>query len=213
MQQGSIIRCERKHAPAVWQFRWSETGPQGQRIYRKRVVGTVEEYVNSEAVRESVRVLIARPGPAIRQMTPVAMTVGELCQHFQQRELVQDDNWRSYSTRRNYYFLLNCWIVPRWGEHELSEVRTIEVESWLRGLARARSTCAKIRNLMSVLFNHAWRYELFDRKSDQAGSPERQKTSRSQCTHSRRNQVATGQSRTSRADAGPRGGLNRLASK
>src|SRR5580700_1013669 len=39
----------------------------------------------------------------------------------------------------------------------------IQVESWLRGLARVRSTCAKIRNLMSVLFNHAWRYELFDR--------------------------------------------------
>jgi integrase len=163
MQQGSIIRCERKHGPAVWQFRWSETGPQGQRVYRKRVVGTVEEYVNSEAVREFVRVLIARPGPAIRQMTPVAMTVGELCQHFQQRKLVQDDNWRSYSTRRNYYFLLKCWIVPRWGKHELGEVRTIEVESWLRGLARARSTCAKIRNLMSVLFNHACRHELFDR--------------------------------------------------
>jgi integrase len=163
MQQGSIIRCERKHGPAVWQFRWSETGPQGQRVYRKRVVGTIEEYVDSEAVRESVKVLIARPSPAILQMTPVAMTLGELCQHFQQRELVQDDNWRSYSTRRNYYFLLKRWIVPCWGKHELSEVRTIEVESWLRGLARARSTCAKIRNLMSVLFNHAWRYELFDR--------------------------------------------------
>ena len=148
MQQGNIIRCERKHGPAVWQFRWSETGPQGQRVYRKRVVGTVKEYLNSEAVRESVRVLIARPGPAIRQMMPVAMTVGELCQHFQQRELVQDDNWRSYSTRRNYYFRLKCWIVPRWGKHELSEVRTIGVESWLRGLARARNTCAKIRNLM-----------------------------------------------------------------
>jgi len=29
MQQGSIIKAERKHGPAVWQFRWSETGPQG----------------------------------------------------------------------------------------------------------------------------------------------------------------------------------------
>jgi hypothetical protein len=28
MQQGSIIRSERKHGHAVWQFRWSETGPQ-----------------------------------------------------------------------------------------------------------------------------------------------------------------------------------------
>jgi len=27
----------------------------------------------------------------------------------------------------------------------------------------AKSSCAKIRNLMSVLFHHACRYELFDR--------------------------------------------------
>jgi integrase len=27
----------------------------------------------------------------------------------------------------------------------------------------AKSSCAKIRNLMSLLFNHACRYELFDR--------------------------------------------------
>ncbi len=40
VQQGSIIKAERKHGPAVWQFRWSETGSQGQRVYRKRVVGT-----------------------------------------------------------------------------------------------------------------------------------------------------------------------------
>jgi len=91
------------------------------------------------------------------------MTVGELCRHFEQRELAQEDTWRSYSTRRSYHFLLRRWIMPRWGSYELSQVRTIEVESWLRSLARARSTCAKIRNLMSVLFNHAWRYELFDR--------------------------------------------------
>src|SRR6266404_3455503 len=47
--------------------------------------------------------------------------------------------------------------------YELAEVRTIQVESWLRRLPLAKSSCAKIRNLMSVLFNHACRYELFDR--------------------------------------------------
>jgi len=36
-------------------------------------------------------------------------------------------------------------------------------ESWLRRFPLAKSSCAKIRNLMSVLFNHACRYELFDR--------------------------------------------------
>jgi len=48
-------------------------------------------------------------------------------------------------------------------KYGLAEVRTIQVESWLRGLPLAKSSCAKIRNVMSVLFNHACRYELFDR--------------------------------------------------
>ena len=163
MQQGSVIKSERKYGPAVWQFRWSETGAHGQRVYRKRVVGTVEEYPNSEAVRLAFKGLIDRTNPAVQLMNPPEMTIGELCQHFRQRELGRDDNWRSYSTRKNYSFLLRRWIIPRGGNLALGEVRTIEVETWLRSLPRARSTCAKIRNLMSVLYNHAWRHELFDR--------------------------------------------------
>lgn len=39
----------------------------------------------------------------------------------------------------------------------------MEVESWLRQLPLAKSSCAKIRGLLSVLFNHACRHEFFDR--------------------------------------------------
>jgi integrase len=45
----------------------------------------------------------------------------------------------------------------------LSEVKTTQVEFWLRGLPLAKSSCAKIRGILSVLFNHACRHELFDR--------------------------------------------------
>ena len=38
-----------------------------------------------------------------------------------------------------------------------------EVELWLRSLTLARASCAKIRNLMSVLFNHGIRHEICDR--------------------------------------------------
>jgi integrase len=58
---------------------------------------------------------------------------------------------------------LHRWIVPHWGHYELRHVRAVEVEAWLRRLPLARSSCAKIRNVMSVLFNHACRYEFFDR--------------------------------------------------
>ena len=36
MQHGSLIRSIRKHGPDVWQFRWSETGGNGQRVYPRR---------------------------------------------------------------------------------------------------------------------------------------------------------------------------------
>jgi integrase len=163
MQQGSLIRSVRKHGPDVWQFRWSETGGNGERVYRKRVIGTVEQYSDAVEARRFAAGILAMPSRADLPTKPVAMTIAELGQHFQHRELTRDDNWRSYSTRRNYEFNLRKWIIPRWGDYELGEVRTIEVESWLRSLPLARSSCAKIRNLMSVLFNHAWRHELFDR--------------------------------------------------
>jgi integrase len=91
------------------------------------------------------------------------MTIAEVCEHFQNRELSQSDAFRSHSTRRNYIFYLNKWIIPRWKDYELANVRTVEVEAWLRSLPLARSTCAKIRNLMSVVFNHACRHDFFDR--------------------------------------------------
>ena len=96
-------------------------------------------------------------------MGPRSITVAQLCDHFEQRELARDNTWRSYSTKKTYQAYLTRWVLPHWRHYELAEVRTIQVESWLRRLPLAKSSCAKIRNLMSVLFNHACRYELFDR--------------------------------------------------
>jgi len=61
-----------------------------------------------------------------------------------------------------YAVYLRRWILPNWGKLELRDVRTIEFESWLRRPPLAKESCAKIRGVMSVLFNHACRYEFFD---------------------------------------------------
>jgi integrase len=56
-------------------------------------------------------------------------------------------------------------VKPTWGSLNIRAVRTIAVEHWLRQLMRvdggplAPSTKAKIRNVVSVLFNHAIRHE------------------------------------------------------
>jgi len=45
----------------------------------------------------------------------------------------------------------------------LPNIKAVEVELWLEHLEREAGTCCKIRNVMSVLFNHARRYDLYDR--------------------------------------------------
>ena len=109
MQHGSLTTRPRLEGPDVWQFRWSEKGPDGKRIYRKRVIGTIDEYSNV------------------------------LCR------------------------LLEPMDLANWGKHELRNVRTIGFESWLLRLPLEKSSCANSRGVMSVLFNHACRYEFFDR--------------------------------------------------
>jgi integrase len=163
MQHGSLIKNIRKHGPGVWQFRWSEKDPQGKRIYRKRVIGSVGDYSDVDAARRAVAGLLREINSGETQPRSCSMTIAQLCEHFDQRELTRENTWRSYSTKKTYGVYLKRWVIPYWGKYELSAIRTIQVESWLRRLPLAKSSCTKIRNVMSVLFNHACRYEFFDR--------------------------------------------------
>jgi len=162
MQQGSLIRSGRKRGQDVWQFRWADRGPFGNRVYRRRVIGTVWQYPDADSARKSVAGLLTEINTNGVKRCALPMTIAEVCDHFILRELTNDNLWRSYSTKRAYRAYLKRWIVPHWGNERLSEVRTMEVESWLRRLPLAKSSCAKIRNILEVLFNHAWRHELFD---------------------------------------------------
>src|SRR5438477_3173103 len=49
------------------------------------------------------------------------------------------------------------------GNYLLTRINAGEVELWLRSLPLARSSCAKARNLMSVLFNHGIRHDICGR--------------------------------------------------
>jgi integrase len=92
-------------------------------------------------------------------------TFGKLWGHFQEHEL--------YSNARLY-------LLPRWGDVQLDEIKTVAVEQWLsvlkgqdrkrrdgsirkRGEKLAPSTKAKLRNQMGALYSHAIRHELCDR--------------------------------------------------
>jgi len=168
----------------VWNFRWWETKSDGTRVRRKRQVGTLNEYQTEAAAEKAIRnwrlVVQANEPGAINGM----MTMSELINHFRETELVElGVDGRAWSTRNRYESNLNCWIEPRWGKEGLTSIKAPQVEKWLHSLmkmprkrngpqpvvadkdlkALAPGSKAKIRNLMSVLFNHAIRWQFVDR--------------------------------------------------
>jgi integrase len=100
MQHGSLTTKSRLEGPDVWQFRWSEKGPHGTRVYRKRVIGTVEEYPDNEATRHVVSGLITEVNWVNLQASSIAMTVAQLCSHFEQRELAKKGKRRETGSKK-----------------------------------------------------------------------------------------------------------------
>src|SRR5215813_5422797 len=114
MQQRSLIRSGRKRGPDVWQFRWADRGPHGKRIYRRRVIGTLCQYPDTDSARRAVAGLLREINANAFRWCQLPMTIAEVCNHFVHRELSGDHTWRSYSTKMACKAYLDRWIVQRW---------------------------------------------------------------------------------------------------
>ncbi len=156
-QQGSLTLEQRNRQKSVWVYRWREAGPNGTRVRRKRIIGTTDDYKTKAAAQRAVdglRLEINTESP----IAPRGLTVAELSAHFLQTELAPENVRLSPSTKSVYGIVLDTHILPQWGNSTLRDLRPIVVEKWLESLQRAPGTRAKIRNLLSALFQHAIRH-------------------------------------------------------
>jgi integrase len=96
MQHGSLAMVSHKEAPDVWQFRWSEKDLHGIRVQWKRVIGSVERYPSEAAARSALTVLLAEINSNKVRMGSRSITMAQLCDHFEQRELARDNTWRPF---------------------------------------------------------------------------------------------------------------------
>jgi integrase len=163
MQAGSVTVEPRKPGPDVWSFRWREAGPDGRRIHRRIVLGTAEDLKSIASARTMVVGLRHEINVNHIRFRGETLTLADLSRHYQQRELVGSNSRIAYSTWKAYEGYLKKWIDPRWGNYRLLDIRAVEVESWLKSLNQAPGTRCKIRNVMSLLFNHGRRHDLCDR--------------------------------------------------
>lgn len=159
-QTGSLTKCKRKRGPDVWEFRWREQDTSGKPVRRNLVVGTVKEIATKTHAKRALAALdlnINRPRNAL--VHPALMTVADLATHYDGTELGEQRQSKTQGTVDVYREFLKYWIVPRWKAVRLSAVKPVEVEQWLRSLDLANGTKAKIRNIMSALFQHALRHQ------------------------------------------------------
>ena len=142
----------------------SETGPDGSGKQRKAIVGTVAALATEAAALKAAHALRIDANQQTPQAEGGPKTIAELIAHYRLKELAGEKQGRkAFSTRAAYECYLKGWIIPRWGDTRLDQVKPVAVEEWLDGIKRAKGTKAKIRNLMSAIFHHAMRYEWIDR--------------------------------------------------
>jgi len=159
-----VQREKRLSGSDVWIYRWYETGTDGTSKYRKAIVGTVATLANETSALKAAQALRIDANQQAPHAESGPRSVAELIAHYRLKELAGESKGRkAFSTRAAYECYLNRWILPRWGDLRIDQVKSVAVEEWLDSIKRAKGTRAKIRNIMSAIFHHAMRYEWVDR--------------------------------------------------
>jgi len=159
-QRGSLTTEVRAKGPDVWVYRWRESTGEGRKVQRKRIIGTKKQYPTESSAWRAVDAL--RLDINADCFSTSDLTVDEVIAHYKSIELA-DKNSKTVRTKDVYRHQLDHIIAPRWGALRLSEVKPIAVERWLNELPVAPASRYKTKGVMSVLFQHAMRYEWADR--------------------------------------------------
>lgn len=177
--QGEIT-LEHRVAGDVWTFRWRQSDQNGKPIRHRALMGTLEQFPTIDLVKQTFAGMIRAINSGDIRVQSSTMTMSQLIAHYTQNELVcpnrsidsgyqttEDD--KTYATIDSYEGYLRNYISPRWGQYGLFDVKTIEIEKWLKSLklqrdpkfALTHGAQAKIRAVMKTVFNHAIRYDLY----------------------------------------------------
>jgi integrase len=157
-QHGALIKKKRADGHTDWVLRYRVTLPDGSRAQRQAVVGTTEQYRTESQAQKAANEV--RVGVNNQQPSAAAPTVRDLAWHFKDRELRDENERRSWSTKTNYKDMIDLWILPRWETTPLMAIKAHEVEAWLESIkSLANPTKQRIRNVFSVMFSHAQRFE------------------------------------------------------
>ena len=156
-QFGSLRLRERLRGPAIWEFRYYDTEPNGGRRRHAVIVGDREQYPTITEARRAVQTLLLRINAESPRAEMRIPNFSILLDQFIESELPE-----RYSTRVSYLSMIRVHLRPRWGQYPLDRFRPMVIEQWFRDLEFAPKTKAHIRSLMHLIFKCAERWRLIE---------------------------------------------------
>lgn len=157
-QQGSLTTENRKNGPDVFVYRWRETGEDGRSTRRKQIIGSKADFTSRAAALRAVEGLRLDINTNTVSSSSAPFRVDQLIGHYRLTELCESAP-KTKRTKDVYEHQLAKVISPRWGSYLLKDVKPVAVETWLNAMKVAPGTRYKTKGVLSVLFQHAMRYE------------------------------------------------------
>jgi len=141
-RNGSVVLDKRSK---TWNFFWWEDGKRRSKVLGKFPTKTAA-WNAAQSLRET----------STTKPKATVPTVAALVESYRVEKMPE-----RMSTRRGYDGWLNNYIVPKWGDCELTELQARPVERWLDSLALAPKSKVHIRGLLHVLWDFAmWSGEI-----------------------------------------------------
>jgi integrase len=138
MSTGTIVR---NLAKGTWNLLYYPVGSKKRTSIK---IGKLEDFVDERAVRrEADRILEERKYRAV--------TVNQVAESFRgsgSGGIIETSRQTQETWLRNY-------VLPKWGERSIQEIRPKELKLWLESLKLAPLSKRQVKYACSVLFNHA----------------------------------------------------------
>jgi integrase len=144
-QQGSVVFDKRRK---TWNFLWRESGKR-----RSKLIGTKVKYPTKASAWEVAEKYRSATATAKETVLP---RVCRLIEEYRAEKMPTRSD-----TRGGYESWLRVHIVPRWGEHTITDLQARPVEMWLDSLPLAPKSKVHIRGILSSLWKFAmWKQDI-----------------------------------------------------
>jgi integrase len=146
-RQGSVVLDKRIK---TWNFFFWESGKR-----RSKKIGTVSQYPTKASAWRAAKPLRDAVESQVA-ITNAAPTVNTLVEQYRVEKMPT-----RHDTRGGYESWLRVYILPKWGNHNLTELQARPVELWLDSLTLAPKSKVHVRGILSALWNFAmWKQDI-----------------------------------------------------